>query len=105
MREWLNEIGVNVPQAVAGFAGGAANVFLFKRIKPFDAVGAIVVGMVTANYVGAFAAKSTGLPELMAGFIVGLAGMNICIGLFELVRNWRPTFKGPGPSPGTDEPR
>lgn len=90
MKEWLSEIGVNVPQAVAGFAGGVANVFVFRRVKPFDALGAVVVGTLTANYLGALVARTTGLPELPVGFIVGLAGMAICLGCFNMARNWRP---------------
>lgn len=45
-------LGIHLKDLVAGFAGGVANAFVFKKSKPWAIIGSIVVGGLAANYLG-----------------------------------------------------
>ena len=90
--EWLREIGLRVPDAIAGFAGGVVNAFVFRKSDPLAIIGSVVVGAITANYMTEWAARylaALSLTQSAAGFIVGLAGMAICQGIVEAFRKWK----------------
>ena len=86
--DFLSTIGVNLQDLVAGFAGGVANAFVFKKSNPWAIIGSIVVGGFTANYLGSAIAKLMGTSAGTSAFIVGLAGMAICQGIVESVGQW-----------------
>lgn len=88
--DWLHNIGLQVEDLVAGFSGGVVNAFVFKRSSPWAIVGSVVVGALTANYLGALVGRSLGLSGGAASFVVGLAGMALCQGLVEAASKWRP---------------
>lgn len=90
MADWLLELGIKVPDLVAGFAGGVVNAFVFKRSRPWAIVGSVVVGALTANYVGEPLSKFLGMGGGTGAFIAGLAGMALCQGLVDAARRWRP---------------
>jgi hypothetical protein len=71
------ELGLKVPDLVAGFAGGLVNAIVFKRTTPWSAIGSVVVGALTANYLSEFIGRFIGTPGGAAAFITGLAGMAI----------------------------
>jgi hypothetical protein len=90
--EQLNDIGVRITEAVAGFAGGVAYVFVTKNTKPFEAIGCVLVGTFTANYLSGYV---TGLTSYLgpaalgpgpSGFVTGLCAMAICQGIIAGVR-------------------
>jgi hypothetical protein len=87
---FLIDIGIKVQDLVAGFAGGVVNAFVFKRSDPWSIVGSVIVGALTANYLGEPASKYIGMGGGTSAFIVGLTGMAICQGLMEAVKRWRP---------------
>jgi uncharacterized membrane protein YeaQ/YmgE (transglycosylase-associated protein family) len=91
----LVQLGIKLPDLVAGFAGGVVNAFVFKRANPAGIIGSMIVGALTANYLSDAAARFTGTTGGAAAFIVGLAGMAICQGIVEGVRRWKP---GAGPT-------
>jgi uncharacterized membrane protein YeaQ/YmgE (transglycosylase-associated protein family) len=93
LREFMLDLGVKLPDLVAGFAGGVVNAFVFKRGTPAGIIGSVVVGALTANYLGDNAARFVGSGPGTSAFIVGLAGMAICQGLVEAIQRWRP-FNG-----------
>lgn len=74
---------------VAGFCGGVSYVFVARKITPMQAVGSIIVGTFTANYLGELVAKMTTLGPSAAGYVTGLAAMGICQGVLEAVDQWR----------------
>ena len=88
--DFLSQIGIQVHDLVAGFAGGAANAFVFKKSTPWAVIGSIVVGGLTANYLGSVFAKFVGTSPGTSAFIVGLAGMAICQGIVESASSWNP---------------
>jgi ABC-type xylose transport system permease subunit len=86
--EFLTSVGIHLQDLVAGFAGGVANAFIFKKSKPWAIIGSIVVGGFAANYLGALVAKILGTSPGTSAFIVGLAGMAICQGIVESAGSW-----------------
>ncbi len=89
MEQWLASLGISVPNAIAGFAGGVASVFVRRQLHPFDATGSLVVGTLTANYLGDALVKLSGLPALATGFLVGLGGMQLCLLAMNQFRTWK----------------
>ena len=92
---FLVELGLKLPDLVAGFAGGVVNAFVFKRADPWSIVGSVIVGALTANYLGETAVRYLGLGSGTAAFIVGLCGMAICQGLIEAAKRWKPAGVSP----------
>lgn len=86
--DFLSMIGIHLQDLVAGFAGGVANAFVFKKSKPWAIIGSIVVGGFAANYLGSTVGKILGTSDGTSAFIVGLAGMAICQGIVESAGSW-----------------
>jgi zinc transporter ZupT len=86
----LAQIGVKIPDLIAGFAGGVVNAFVFKRADPWSIVGSMIVGALTANYLSDVIGHYIGTSGGAAAFVVGLAGMAICQGIVEAAKSWRP---------------
>lgn len=88
--EWAIELGIKGPDVIAGFAGGVVNAFVFKRSAPIAIIGSVVVGTLTANYLGAAVAEYLHVSNGSAAFLVGVSGMAFVQGLIETMKNWRP---------------
>jgi len=86
--DFLSIIGIHLQDLVAGFAGGVANAFVFKKSKPWAIIGSIVVGGLAANYLGTTVGKILGTSEGTSAFVIGLAGMAICQGIVESAGSW-----------------
>jgi len=86
--DFLSVIGIHLQDLVAGFAGGVANAFVFKKSKPWAIIGSIVVGGFAANYLGSTVGKFLGTSAGTSAFIIGLAGMAICQGIVESAGSW-----------------
>lgn len=93
---FLDSIGFKLPDLVAGLAGGAVNAVVFRRVNPWAAAGSMVVGGLTANYLGEPAAHVLGLSNGASSFIVGVAGMALCQAIVASAQNWRPNIPGKG---------
>ena len=91
--DFLTMLGLHLQDLVAGFAGGVANAFVFKKSNPWAIIGSIVVGGFAANYLGTTVTKVLGTSEGTSAFIVGLAGMAICQGIVESAGSWNPFKK------------
>lgn len=96
MKDAMLELGIRLNDLIAGLAGGVVNAVVFRRAAPAAIVGSVVVGALTANYLGEPAAKAMGLSAGAASFIVGLAGMAICQAIVEAARRWKPGPPGAG---------
>lgn len=94
----LVELGLRLPELIAGFAGGVVSALVVPQSSPVKLVSSVLVGALTANYLGAPAAAYLGFtsPGALgsAAFIVGLGGMAICQGIVEAIKRWRPTVPG-----------
>lgn len=86
--EFFSAIGIHLKDLVAGFAGGVANAFIFKKSNPWAIIGSIVVGGLAANYLGATVGRIVGTSQGFSAFVVGLAGMAICQGIVESAGTW-----------------
>ncbi len=94
---WM-QLGVKMPDLIAGFAGGVVNAFVFKRADPVSIIGSMIVGALTANYLSESVGHYIGTSGGASAFIVGLAGMAICQGIVEMAKSWRP-FQGQNRTP------
>lgn len=87
---FLLNIGLRIPDLVAGFFGGVVNAVVMKRSDPWSVLGSMVVGALTANYLtepfGHYFSTGPGT----TGFLVGVAGMAIVQGIIEAAKGWRP---------------
>jgi hypothetical protein len=88
---WLYDLGLRLPDLIAGFAGGVVNALVFHRAEPLSIVTSTVVGALTANYLGEPSSHVTGLSEGASSFVVGLAAMAITQGIMTAVQQWRPS--------------
>lgn len=74
-------IGIKLSSTIAGFAGGIVSLAFIKGLTRFQAVMAVVVGALTANYLTPFAVYKLGVvqPQFQSGmaFVLGLCAMNI----------------------------
>jgi hypothetical protein len=93
--DFLSSLGFHLQDLVAGFAGGVANSFVFKKSNPWSVIGSIVVGGFSANYLGETISRFLGTSSGTSAFIVGLAGMAVCQGIVESASSWA-LFKGKG---------
>lgn len=87
---FLAQLGIRLPDMVAGLAGGIVNAFVIRRADPISILGSIIVGALTANYLSGSLANYLGTGPGVGGFVVGVAGMAICQGILEAAKSWRP---------------
>ena len=86
--EMLAEVGLRASDLVAGFLGGMSSVFFMRDIRPWQAVGSVFVGCVTAGYLSGVASKLLGIDLGNGGaasFVIGLTAMALCQGLISMV--------------------
>jgi len=100
---WVVQLGIRMPDLIAGFAGGVVNAFVFKRSDAIAIIGSIVVGSFTANYLSETVGRYLGTSPGASAFNVGLAGMAICQGIVEAAKSWRPFPSNKG-KPDADRP-
>lgn len=86
--DFFAALGIHLKDLVAGFAGGVANAFVFKKSNPWAIIGSIVVGGLAANYLGETVGRILGTSPGFSAFVVGLAGMAICQGIVESAGSW-----------------
>jgi hypothetical protein len=79
-------LGLKLQDLFGGFAGGVVSVFLMRKVTPWEALGSIMAGALTANYFGDVFSSMTGLKTPVACFITGLTAMAICQGIVEVVK-------------------
>lgn len=90
--DFLLSLGLKIQDLIAGLAGGVVNAIVFKRSNPIAVIGSMLVGALTANYLGEYAAKYTGTSGGAAAFLVGLTGMIICQLIVAAAARWTPDF-------------
>jgi hypothetical protein len=85
----LDDLGLNAGRLIAGFAGGLVHAFAFKQMEPWAQIGSVVVGTLTANFLGEAMAHvvPTWFGNGGAAFLTGLSAMAICQGLVAMVRS------------------
>lgn len=86
----LLQLGIKLPDLVAGFGGGVVNAIVFKKSDPASIISSMIVGALTANYLTEPVSHYLGTSANTSGFLVGLAGMALCQGIIEAAKSWRP---------------
>lgn len=86
---WL-ELGIKIPDIIAGFAGGVVNAFVFKRSSSTAIISSVIVGAFTANYLGAAVAQAVNLSTGVGSFLVGVGGMAFVQGVVAGISRWQP---------------
>ena len=84
----LDELGLNTSRLVAGFAGGVVHAFVFKQTDPWTAVGSVLTGTLTANFLAPAAVHYIGgwFGDGGTAFVVGLSAMAVCQGIVAAAR-------------------
>lgn len=83
----LDDLGLNAPRLIAGFAGGVVHAIVFKERNPGAVIGSVIAGTLTANFLSPLVAHyASFLGDGSCAFLVGLTAMAICQGLVSLVR-------------------
>lgn len=74
-------LGIKLGTVVAGFAGGVVSLAFVQKLNRWQAVGAVVVGALTATYLTPVVVEKMGIaqPEFVncTAFVIGLCAMNI----------------------------
>lgn len=81
MKEFLKEIGINLPYITAGFLGGVVKAFLAGiagSVRPAAVLAFMVVGAITANYITDLMTAYTGFPPGAVAFILGVIATVVC---------------------------
>jgi hypothetical protein len=83
----LEDWGLNVMRLSAGFGGGVVHALVRRQATPISVVASVVVGTLTANYLGAAAGHyaPVWVGDGAIAFLVGLSAMEICQGVMRLV--------------------
>lgn len=101
MKELFLELGIDIKMIVAGFVGGVVHTFIFRQTDPYTAIGSIIAGIGTANYVGRAAASVFGISEGFGGFAVGLSAMAVCQGIVAAAKQFKYMREMPPGGPKT----
>lgn len=96
----LVQLGVKMPDLIAGFAGGVVSAIALKRSDPWSIIGSVVVGGFMSNYLSESFSHYLGTTQGTSGFILGLAGMAIAQGIIAGASRWTPF--GPANRTNTD---
>lgn len=86
MNDYLIQLGLDIKMIVAGFVGGVIHTFIFRQTDLYTAIGSILAGIGTANYIGRTAATMLNVNEGFGGFVVGLSAMAICQGIVAAIK-------------------
>lgn len=77
MTDWLTEYGDIVATKLSGVVGAFVSMrFLSGTFK--ERASSALAGVVTSFYSAPWVAMRLGLPEGLAGFLIGLFGMAVC---------------------------
>ena len=83
--DFWNGLGIDVVKLLAGFAGGTVAALTVSRNEPWQLLIRVIVGGLTANYLGAPAETyvSEHIYDLGHGtsFLLGVIGMIVCQGV------------------------
>lgn len=90
--KWIDsDLGVEIGVALAGFWGAVASLSFIPQLKPYQAIGIVLVGTVTAMYLTplvvphlpVWVGDSESLKRGVA-FVLGVTGMSIVGGIVKL---------------------
>jgi hypothetical protein len=92
----LDELGLNAARLIGGFAGGVVHVFTVRKFDPLAAAGSVVVGTLTANFLGPAAQHiaPVWMGDYGPAFVVGYCAIIILQGIETMIRQ---RFRGANP--------
>jgi hypothetical protein len=92
MEALLAHFGISITDLFAGFSGGMVAALVGTGSKPTagGVFTSVVIGALTANYLGPVAPAYIGLkPSTGSSFVIGLGGMPICKAVIAGLRRIR----------------
>lgn len=84
------ELGIKIPDLIAGLAGGIVNALVFKRSDPWSIIASVTVGALTANYLAGPLGTYTGTSGGTAAFLTGVTAMALVQGVVGAAKSWQP---------------
>ena len=75
---------------LAGFCGGLVKALVTTKPDPWNVLGSVVIGALTANYLSPLVAKSLGTSGGVTPFLVGLGAMWISQAAIGFFQKWQP---------------
>ncbi len=91
-----DNFGIDATRMLAGFCGGAVHAFVFRQKDPYTVISSIVVGTLTANYLGGAVGSYIGtwVGVQGASFVTGLIAMIVCQAIVTGAKSWNPRDGG-----------
>lgn len=86
----LLQLGIKLPDLLAGFGGGVVNALALKRSDPWSIITSVMIGGIMANYMAETFGRWAGTTQQVSGFLVGVGGMALAQGLIAAVSRWSP---------------
>jgi hypothetical protein len=84
--------GINVPNTIAGLAGGICAPLAMRNASPMNVFSSVVAGGLCANYMTTEAATYLGVKEGLAGFLVGISALIIVQAILLAAKRFKPTL-------------
>lgn len=84
------QLGVSLPDMMAGFWGGVTKAALSGDPKPWPIISTVLVGALTANYLSPVIGHYIGTTGGVTGYVTGLTGMLVCQSIINAAQGWRP---------------
>ena len=83
--------GLHLIDLIAGFLGGLTAAVVMRQSNPWNIIGSIIVGAITANYLGAYVDTWTGagITREAGDFVIGLTAMVVCQKILDSVQKWK----------------
>ncbi len=75
--------GLNLRDVAIGIQGAFSAILVLRKKKLSEVLSTVVVGGLTANYVGPVLADHTGLTHDFSIYVCGVAGWVICLGALK----------------------
>lgn len=86
---FLQEIGLNLRDVVAGLVGGAVNALAFGRADMTTVVSSMFVGAAVANYCQELVVKVLGTSPGTSAFVAGVGAMAIVQGIVKAFQAYK----------------
>jgi sugar (pentulose or hexulose) kinase len=80
-----DSLGLNLRDVAIGIQGAFSAILVLRKKKLYEVLSTVVVGGLTANYVGPAAADRFGFPHDVTVYICGVAGWVICLGALKWI--------------------
>ena len=88
--DFLEKYGLHALDLIAGLLGGLTAAVVVRQSNPWQIIGSVLVGAITANYLGGYVDILTGptITREAGDFVVGLSAMVLCQKILDYVQKF-----------------